>query len=90
MKNKQSNGEIEIEIKDNAITTPIDGNYNLKVIQTRKEYVESLLNDFGSGHISRDKLIGELPKNLKMYILLLKAWSLMLVRLKIIMNFYSI
>ena len=65
MKNKQSNGEIEIEIKDNAITTPIDGSYNLKVIQTRKEYVESLLNDFGSGQISRDKLIGEITQEFK-------------------------
>jgi hypothetical protein len=65
MKTRQGNGEIGVEIKDNAISTPIDGTYNLKVIQTRKEYVESLLNDFGSGQISPDKLVGELTQEFK-------------------------
>jgi len=32
---------IKIEIKDNAIGRPIDDSYNLKVIQTRKEYVNT-------------------------------------------------
>jgi len=43
MKSRQGNGEIkiEVEIKDNAISTPIDDSYNLKIIQTRQEYVNS-------------------------------------------------
>lgn len=65
MKTKQGNGEIGIEMKDNSISTPIDGSYNLKVIQTRKEYVESLVNDFGSGQISHEKLVGELTQEFK-------------------------
>jgi hypothetical protein len=43
----------------------IDDKYNLKMIQTRKEYVESLLNDFGSGQISPEKLVGELTQEIK-------------------------
>ena len=31
-------------------------------IQNRREYVESLLNSFGSGQISQDKLISELAE----------------------------
>ena len=65
MKTKQENGGTGIEMKDNSISTPIDGNYNLKVIQTRKEYVESLVNDFGSGQISHEKLVGELAQEFK-------------------------
>jgi hypothetical protein len=38
---------------------------NLKMIQTRKEYVESILNDFGSGQISPEKLVGELTQEIK-------------------------
>lgn len=53
------------KVEDNSIGTPIDGNYNLKVIQSRKEYVESLLNDFGSGQISHEKLVGELAQEFK-------------------------
>ena len=53
------------KMEDNSIGTPIDGNYNLKVIQSRKEYVESLLNDFGSGQISHEKLVGELAQEFK-------------------------
>jgi hypothetical protein len=64
-KTKQGNGEIGIEMKDNATSTHIDGSYNLKVIQTRKEYVESLLKDFGSGQISHEKLVGELTQEFK-------------------------
>jgi len=43
MKTRQSNGaiKIEVEIKDNAISTSIEGNHNLKAIQKRKEYVNS-------------------------------------------------
>ena len=52
-------------MEDNSIGTPIEGNYNLKVIQSRKEYVESLLNDFGSGQISHDKVVGELAQEFK-------------------------
>jgi len=65
MKTKQGNGGISIQMKDNGISIPIDGSYNLKVIQTRKEYVESLLNDFGSGQISYEKLVGELAQEFK-------------------------
>ena len=36
MKTKQGNGEIGIEMKDNSINAPIDGSYNLKVIQNTK------------------------------------------------------
>src|SRR6266498_3993604 len=38
---------------------------NLKMIQTRKEYVESILNDFGSGQISPEKLVGEITQEIK-------------------------
>ncbi len=65
MKTKKGNGEIGREMKDNSISTPIDGSYNLRVIQTRKEYVESLVNDFGSGQISHEKLVGELTQEFK-------------------------
>ena len=56
---------IKIEIKDNAIGRPIDDSYNLKVIQTRKEYVNTT-KWFWPSSDSRDKLIGE-PKILKWF-----------------------
>ncbi|MGI8834581.1 MAG: hypothetical protein ACR2IS_18350 [Nitrososphaeraceae archaeon] len=31
-------------------------------IQTRREYIESLINDFGSGQIAQEKFIGELAE----------------------------
>jgi cupin superfamily acireductone dioxygenase involved in methionine salvage len=34
----------------------------IREIQNRREYVESLLNSFGSGQISQDKLISELAE----------------------------
>jgi hypothetical protein len=52
-------------MNDARIGRGIDDKYNLKMIQTRKEYVESILNDFGSGQISPEKLVGELTQEVK-------------------------
>jgi hypothetical protein len=52
-------------MNDVRIGRGIDDKYNLKMIQTRKEYVESILNDFGSGQISPEKLVGELTQEVK-------------------------
>lgn len=53
------------EMNDARIGSGIDDKYNLKMIQTRKEYLESILNDFGSGQISPEKLVGELTQEIK-------------------------
>ncbi|HEY7109898.1 MAG TPA: hypothetical protein VH415_10740 [Nitrososphaeraceae archaeon] len=42
----------------------IDKDY-LKIIQTRKEYLESLISQLASGQISNDKLVSELAEELK-------------------------
>jgi hypothetical protein len=42
----------------------IDKDY-LKIIQTRKEYLESLISQFGSGQVSNDKLVSDLAQELK-------------------------
>jgi hypothetical protein len=42
----------------------IDKNY-LKIIQTRKEYLESLISQLGSGQVSYEKLVGDLAQELK-------------------------
>jgi hypothetical protein len=65
-------------MNDARIGSGIDDKYNLKMIQTRKEYVESILNDFGSGQISPEKLVGELTQEIKNYTHLQKPWLLML------------
>jgi hypothetical protein len=46
----------------NPVSTDKD---NLKIIQTRKEYLESLINQLGSGQIKYDKLVAELTEELK-------------------------
>ena len=38
---------------------------NLKIIQTRKEYLESLINQLGSGQVSNEKLVGDIVQELK-------------------------
>lgn len=38
---------------------------HLKIIQTRKEYLESLISQFGSGQVSNDKLVSDLAQELK-------------------------
>ena len=38
---------------------------NLKIIQTRKEYLESLISQLGSGQVSNEKLVGDLVQELK-------------------------
>src|SRR6266498_458946 len=52
-------------MKDVGDGSSTDDRENLKMIQTRKEYVESILNDFGSGQISPEKLVGELTQEIK-------------------------
>jgi len=42
----------------------IDKDY-LKIIQTRKEYLESLISQFGSGQVFNDKLVSDLAQELK-------------------------
>ena len=42
----------------------IDKDY-LNIIQTRKEYLESLISQLGSGQVSNDKLVSELAEELK-------------------------
>ena len=37
----------------------------LKIIQTRKEYLESLISQLGSGQVSNEKLVGDLAQELK-------------------------
>jgi hypothetical protein len=38
---------------------------NLKIIQTRREYLESLMGQLGSGQVSNEKLVGGLAEELK-------------------------
>jgi archaellum component FlaC len=52
-------------MKDTGNGSNIEDRENLKMIQTRKEYVESILNDFGSGQILPEKLVGELTQEIK-------------------------
>ncbi len=44
-----------------------------KEIQTRREYIESLVNDFGSGHIGQEKLIGELSEEFNRLYVIIQA-----------------
>jgi hypothetical protein len=65
-------------MKDISIGKGIDDKHNLKLIQRRKEYVESILNDCGSSQISPDKLVGELTQEIKNLYAFREALLLML------------
>jgi peptidoglycan hydrolase CwlO-like protein len=49
---------------NNINSTGIDKD-NLKVIQTRKEYLDTLLNQLGSDQVTYEKLVAEVAQELK-------------------------
>lgn len=52
-------------MEDNSTSGASDHSETLNIIHTRKEYVESLVNDFGSGAVSYEKLLGELAQEIR-------------------------
>jgi hypothetical protein len=55
---------------------------NLKVIQTRKEYLESLMNQLGSGQVSNEKLVGDVAQELKNLYSLVEGLQTEIIQLK--------
>jgi len=51
-------------------------------IKTRKEYVQSLVNDFGAGQITQDKLLGELSEEFSKLYMTIEKLNLQILQLK--------
>lgn len=51
-------------------------------IKTRKEYVQSLVNDFGAGQITQDKLLGKLSEEFSKLYMTIEKLNLQILQLK--------
>ena len=51
-------------------------------IKTRKEYLQSLVNGFGSGQITQDKLLGELSEEFSKLYMIIEKLNLQILQLK--------
>lgn len=51
-------------------------------IKTRKEYVQSIVNDFGAGQITQDKLLGELSEEFSKLYMTIEKLNLQILQLK--------
>jgi hypothetical protein len=66
---------------NNINSTGIDKD-NLKVIQTRKEYLDTLLNQLGSDQVTYEKLVAEVAQELKNLYLLVEGLHSKITQLK--------